>query len=86
MAHQRGSILYPQSKLRWRFFNLGDDEKLAILSPIALDDQVKLLVYNLSDKAVTARVFAKELIPGVWSFSGGVDTTGNDNADSVEWE
>ncbi len=86
VAHQRGSILYPQSKLRWRFFNLGDDEKLAILSPIALDDQVKLLVYNLSDKAVTARVFAKELIPGVWSFSGGVDTTGNDNADSVEWE
>ena len=85
VAHQRGAILFPQSKLRWRFENIGDDEKIAVLSPVALDDQVKILVYNLSKETVKAKVFAKELIPGTWSFSGGVDTTGNDEPDSIEW-
>lgn len=83
VAHVRGKYLYPRNRIAWRFAQKGDDEKLAILSPIARQDEIKLLVCNLSDGPVTAEILGREVLPGRWSVAAGVDTTGNDEADAI---
>ena len=84
-AHIRTEVLYPQNRFRWVFNQPGDDEKIAILTPITVNDQVKMIVYNLSDETVNAKLFARELTPGKWSFTGGIDTTGDDEMDAAQW-
>ena len=85
VAHARGNVLFPQNRMRWRFEEEGQDEALAILTPVTLENQVKMVVYNLSDQPVTATLFGKETIPGTWIFAGGVDSTGNDEMDAPQW-
>ena len=83
-AHIRTEVLYPQNRFRWVFNQPGDDEKIAILTPITVNDQVKMIVYNLSDETVNVKLFARELTPGKWSFTGGIDTTGDDEMDAAQ--
>jgi hypothetical protein len=81
VSHKRGSCVYPMNRIRWEFRNRGDDEKVAILSPCATDDLVKLVVYNLSEETVQGDIIGFEVKPGKWRFGYGVDTTGKDLAD-----
>lgn len=85
VAHVRSKVLFPQNRFRWEFSQPGQDEDIAILTPVTLENQVKMMVYNLSDAPVTAKLFARELIPGTWTFCGGADTTGDDEMDAKEW-
>ena len=64
---------------------MGDEEKIAVLTPVSVEDQVKVLVYNLSAEPVTATLHAREVIPGTWKFTGGIDSTGNDEMDEALW-
>lgn len=82
IAHCRNSIVYPRNGISWRFQKPGDDEKLAILSPVTRDDLIKLIVYNLDEKPVTAKILGREVLPGTWRITTGIDTTGDDSADS----
>ena len=82
VAHVRGDCVYPRNCIRWRFANLGDDEKLGILSPIAMENHVKLIVYNMDSEPVTAKIIGSEVLPGQWKITHGVDTTGDDTADT----
>jgi len=84
-AHVRTLVLYPQNRVRWVFEQPGDDEKIAILTPITVEDQMKMIVHNVSAEPVTAKLFARELTPGKWSFVGGVDSTGDDEMDAAQW-
>ena len=81
VAHERGSCIYPMNRIRWEFECNGDDEKVAILSPCATDDRIKLVVYNLSGETVNADIIGAEINPGNWKLSYGIDTTGDDTAD-----
>ncbi|MDR3145240.1 MAG: LamG domain-containing protein, partial [Treponema sp.] len=76
VSHKRGSCVYPMNRIRWEFRNRGDDEKVAILSPCATDDLIKLVVYNLSEETVRGDIIGFEVKPGKWRLSYGVDTTG----------
>jgi hypothetical protein len=69
------------NRIRWAFEHKGEDEKVAILSPCATDDRIKLVVYNLSDDTVKGDIIGFEVNPGTWRISYGVDTTGKDKAD-----
>jgi hypothetical protein len=81
VSHKRGSCVYPMNRIRWEFQNRGDDEKVAILSPCATDNLIKLVVYNLSEETVQGDIIGFEVKPGTWRLSYGVDTTGKDIAD-----
>jgi hypothetical protein len=81
VSHKRGSCVYPMNRIRWEFANIGDDEKVAILTPCATDDRVKLVVYNLSDETVKADVIGFEVNPGTWRIVSGIDSNGDDKAD-----
>ena len=88
VSHKRGSCVYPMNRIRWEFEQPGDDERLAILSPCATDDRVKLVVYNLSDRIVKGDAIGFEVNPGTWRIVSGVDTNADDKADSEirTWE
>ncbi|MGI5899465.1 MAG: LamG-like jellyroll fold domain-containing protein [Christensenellales bacterium] len=79
---EQSRFMYPSNRIAWRFENAGDDEKLGILSPIAENDHVKLIVHNLSGDTVKARILGNEILPGTWNVSYGVDENGDDVADS----
>jgi hypothetical protein len=81
VSHKRGSCVYPMNRIRWEFARAGDDEKVAILSPCATDDLIKLVVYNLSDETVRGDIIGFEVNPGVWRISSGLDSSGDDRAD-----
>jgi hypothetical protein len=81
VSHKRGSCVYPMNRIRWEFANTGDDEKVAILTPCATDDRVKLVAYNLSDETVKADVIGFEVNPGMWRIVSGIDGNGDDKAD-----
>ncbi len=72
---------YPSHTIGWKFANAGDDEKVAILSPITQKDHVKLIVCNITGQPVHANIIGNEVAPGTWSVSCGVDTNDDDKAD-----
>ena len=81
VSHKRGACVYPMNRIRWEFEKSGDDEKVAILSPCATDDLVKLVVYNLSQDTVKASIIGFEVNPGLWRITTGIDSSGDDKAD-----
>ena len=82
VSHKRASCVYPMNRICWEFPTENDDEKLAILSPCAADDLIKLVVYNLSDAVVEARIVGFEVAPGKWRVQSGIDTDGDDLANT----
>jgi len=81
VAHSRGSHTYPRNRITW-LFDACDDEKLAILSPVACENKIKLVVCNLSTDEVTARIMGGEILPGIWQITQGIDESGSDTAES----
>ena len=71
---------YPTQTIAWKFNRTGDDERVAILSPVTERDHIKLIVANISDDKVFANVIGNQVDPGRWEVTYGVDTTGNDKA------
>ena len=81
VSHERGFCVYPMNRVRWEFENKGDDEQVAILSPVATDSLFKFVVYNLNAETVNADMIGFEVLPGNWKLVYGVDTNGDDKAD-----
>ncbi|MBQ7915725.1 MAG: hypothetical protein IJ315_02925, partial [Firmicutes bacterium] len=72
---------YPTNRIAWKFTNWGDDERVAILSPIMEKDHVKLLVHNISDRDVWANIIGGDVEPGRWLVAQGVDVNDDDQAE-----
>ena len=67
----------------FNFVRGDDDESIAILSPVALDDRIKLIICNISDHAVEADMLGAEMTPGRWSYSFGIDESDSDRIENL---
>jgi len=69
------------NRIAWKFTNWGDDERVAILTPVTEADHVRIVVCNISDRDVLADVIGGDVLPGRWQIVYGTDTNGDDRAD-----
>ncbi|MBR1920162.1 MAG: hypothetical protein IJ831_11120 [Spirochaetales bacterium] len=83
IGYERRYVAYPRNMISWRFEREGDDESIAILSPVALDDRIKLIICNISDHAVEADMLGAEMTPGRWSYSFGIDESDSDRIENL---
>ena len=72
---------YPMNRIAWKFTNWGDDERVAILTPVTEADHVRIVVCNISDRDVLADVIGGDVLPGRWQIVCGTDTNEDDRAD-----
>ncbi len=82
VALTRGT-LYPGQAVSWRFQAPANEESAAILIPNSTPDTLKIIVYNLSQSAVTANMTAWDITPGRWEIAQGVDADGDDAIDGA---
>lgn len=73
---------YPNNRICWRFENKGDDECVAILAPVSETNRLRLVVANISDHAVNAKLIGNEVVTGIWKLTAGPDLNGDDRMDS----
>ena len=69
---------FPMNRIAWKFTNWGDDERVAIISPICEEDHLRIVAHNLSDRDVLADLYGWTIKPGVWEVTYGVDTDDDD--------
>jgi hypothetical protein len=81
VAHRRNAY-FPGNLVSWRFLGGAEGEDVAILIPGGDPRRFRVIAYNLSGRAVTARMTGAELAPGTWSMSGGEDSDGDGRADA----
>jgi len=74
---------YPSNRICWSFADPCDDERVAILAPVAEWDKLKLIVCNISDQSVQARIIGNEIRTGLWQMRYGVDADGDDCIDGA---
>lgn len=92
IGYERRYVAYPRNMVSWRFMNESDDEALAILSPVALRNLIKLIICNISDHDVEADLLGSEMSPGIWEYRLGTDETDSDSIENllqegeVEWK
>ncbi len=72
---------FPMNRIAWQFTNWGDDERVAIISPICEADHIRVITHNLSDRTVLADMFGWNVKPGKWELVYGTDTDDDDRAD-----
>jgi hypothetical protein len=77
--------LYPGNAVGWSFHAPGDEERAAILVPVATPGALKVVVYNLGTAPIKADMTAWDLEPGRWEVAQGLDADGDDAADSETW-
>jgi len=80
IAMTRGS-LYPGHSVSWTFQAPANEESAAILIPDATPQAMKIIVYNLGQTTVKAKLTAWDIDPGRWQIVQGVDQNGDDQAD-----
>ncbi|HEX8141314.1 MAG TPA: LamG-like jellyroll fold domain-containing protein [Pyrinomonadaceae bacterium] len=86
------NALYPGQAVSWKFQSPANEEAVAILIPNATPEAMKIIVYNLSQSSVKAKMTGWDIEPGRWEIGQGVDANGDDVADgetltgTVEWE
>jgi hypothetical protein len=73
---------YPGHAVSWKFQAPATAESVAILIPSATPEQMKIIAYNLDQAPVQATLTAWGVDPGKWEVVQGVDTKGDDAADS----
>jgi len=72
----------PGHAVSWKFKAPATPEIVAILIPSATPDQMKIIAYNLDQTAVQATMTAWGIDPGQWEVAQGIDTKGQDVADT----
>ncbi len=72
---------YPMNRIAWKFTNWGDDERVAILTPITEEDHLRILVCNISDRDVYADLIGGDIKPGRWKILCGIDINDDDRID-----
>ena len=81
VASRRGQI-FPGNVISWRFGGDDSADSVAILTPEATQDRVKVIVFNVEDHPVSATLTGADITPGQWRMSQGVDADGDDRADA----
>ena len=79
IGYERRYVVYPRNRVAWRFERENDDERIAVLSPVALDHRLKLIICNISSSDVKADLIGGEMTGGLWKYDLGID----DNDDDV---
>lgn len=72
---------FPMNKIAWKFTNWGDDERVAILTPVTEDGRLRIVACNISDRDILADIIGGEVKPGQWKVTYGIDTNDDDRAD-----
>lgn len=72
---------FPMNKIAWKFSRWGDDERVAILTPVTEDDRLRIVACNISDRDIYADLIGCEIKPGRWKVSCGIDSNDDDRAD-----
>ncbi len=83
IGYERRYVVYPRNRVCWRFERDKDDERIAVLSPVALDDRLKLIICNISREPVKAYLAGGEITPGRWRFELGTDENDDDQAENI---
>lgn len=78
IGYERRYVVYPRNRVAWRFERENDDERIAVLSPVALDDRLKLIICNISRSDVEADLMGGEILSGLWSYELGIDENDDD--------
>src|SRR4030095_647410 len=68
---------YPGHSVSWSFQSPANEESVAILIPYATPQAIKVMVYNLGDSPVQAKMTAWDVEPGKWEIAS---TAGDDKA------
>ncbi len=75
------NALYPGQVISWKFSAPANDQSAAILVPYATPTAFKVIVYNLETAPVQAAMTGWNIDPGLWEFTQGIDSDGDDIAD-----
>jgi hypothetical protein len=82
IANKRGQMT-PGHMVSWRFENGAKGEDVAILVKGSDPKAFKVVVYNLTDKPVVARMTGWSVAPGQWNLTQGLDADGDDAIDGA---
>ena len=74
---------WPGNAVSWRFADAEGAEQVAILVPGATRTHFRVIAYNMSDKPQQARMTGWDIDAGSWRMASGIDTNGDDKADSA---
>jgi hypothetical protein len=74
--------IYPGHRVSWRFDDPEGAMQVALLMPRAQKNQFKVIAFNLSDSVQSAHMSGWQITAGRWRLSTGIDTQGDDKADS----
>ncbi len=76
------NYLYPGHAVSWKFEAPASFESMAILIPNATEGEMKIIAYNLDSTPVTAVMTGWDIQSGRWNITQGIDTDGDDSADT----
>ncbi|WP_263379398.1 LamG domain-containing protein [Granulicella paludicola] len=84
---------FPGNVISWSFEPTADnptpETSVGILVPIATDDHIKVVAYNLSDTPIKAKMIGAEISPGKWEMkytNSGDDVASSSAPKTVEFE
>lgn len=75
------NALIPGHVVSWRFRAPATEQSLGILLPSATPTEFKVIAFNLDNAPVVADLTGWNIEPGIWEYTQGVDTNGDDVAD-----
>jgi len=78
----RRSSQYCENAISWEFDSPHDGESIAVLVPSPTRESVKIVAFNLERDTVSAAIKGWQVEPGVWEIRQGIDTDGDDKADT----
>jgi hypothetical protein len=71
------NYVYPGNVVSWKFDAPAKGESVAILVPQGTPDHIRVIAYNLDEKAVNAHMTGWEIDPGEWEVTQSVQATEN---------
>jgi hypothetical protein len=74
---------FPHHRVSWKFDKPYGAENMAFLIPQPSSTSLKVIAYNLLNDPLSASMVGWDVDPGVWEITEGVDTNGDDQADTV---
>jgi hypothetical protein len=74
---------FPHHVVSWKFEKPYAAENLAILVPQPWPSAVKIVAYNIMNDPLKGTVIGWDVDPGAWEVTEGIDTNGDDTADTA---
>lgn len=73
---------FPHHSISWKFEKPEDAENVAILVPDPAQTSLRVIVYNISNDPIKGTMTGWDVAPGTWDVIEGIDTNGDDVADT----